>query len=284
VKITQLYKCLSLAKGIKTTKTGIDIIAPATYQSLQKVRILLAEDNIVNQKVALTILQKRGYDVNIAVNGQEVLKALEKTSYDVILMDVHMPEMDGIETTLVIREKEKLTGKHIPIIAMTASAMKSDIDRCLQAGMDDYLTKPVQPSELFQTIERHVFGKISPEKKPVTDEPSDSNELFNRNAMLSRLDGDEDLLNELVELFLENAPKVMEELKQALKEKDLSLIKVKAHTMKGSSGNVSADAINSLASEIENLAKNGKLDKIDILVKEMEEKLNNSIFSITSAK
>ena len=116
--------------------------------------ILLAEDNIINQKVAVRILEKEGHEVVVANNGREVLDMMKNQSFDIILMDVQMPEMDGIETTAAIREEEKKTKKHIPIVAMTALAVKGDREQCLEAGMDDYVAKPIKPDHLFKVIER----------------------------------------------------------------------------------------------------------------------------------
>jgi len=117
-------------------------------------RILLAEDNAVNQTLAVRLLEKRGYIVSVAANGREALAALDKEGIDLVLMDVQMPEMDGLQATMAIREKERSTGRHIPIIAMTAHALKSDEERCLRAGMDAFISKPVRTNDLFRTIER----------------------------------------------------------------------------------------------------------------------------------
>jgi len=118
------------------------------------VRILLAEDNAVNRTLVMKLLEKRGLRVTAAGNGKEMLAALEKNSFDLVLMDVQMPEMDGLEATVLIREKEKVEGGHLPIIALTAYAMKGDEERCRAAGMDDYVTKPIRPQELFKTLHR----------------------------------------------------------------------------------------------------------------------------------
>ena len=119
---------------------------------------MIAEDNLINQKLATRLLEKRGYTVTIANNGQELINLLDKEPADLILMDVQMPVMDGFEATAAIRAKEQVTGTHIPIVAMTAHAMKGDSDRCLAAGMDRYISKPVQPKELFDVIEGMVSG------------------------------------------------------------------------------------------------------------------------------
>jgi CheY-like chemotaxis protein len=124
-------------------------------------RILIAEDNIVNQKVAYKILEKKGHNVMGVMDGEEALTALDKHIFDLILMDIQMPKMNGFEATAAIREKEKRDGTHMPIIAMTAHAMKGDRERCLEAGMDDYISKPLNPKELFTAIDRTI-SKFKP--------------------------------------------------------------------------------------------------------------------------
>lgn len=128
---------------------------------LKSLRILLAEDNRVNQKIALRLLEKRGHHAVLAVNGKEALEALTKDSFDLVLMDVHMPDMDGIEATIAIREKEKSTGLHQPIIAMTALAMKGDRERCLAAGMDGYLSKPIDLQQLDDLLAEYTDRRSS---------------------------------------------------------------------------------------------------------------------------
>jgi CheY-like chemotaxis protein len=117
---------------------------------------LLAEDNLVNQYLARKLLEKRGHTVAVAGNGREVLALLDQNSFDLVLMDVQMPDMDGFDATAAIRAKEKHTGQHIPIIAMTAHAMKGDEERCLESGMDGYVAKPIRPAALFAAIEAAV--------------------------------------------------------------------------------------------------------------------------------
>lgn len=127
-------------------------------------RILLTEDNLVNQRLATRLLEKRGHYVVVAGNGREALETLEKQTFDLVLMDIQMPEMDGLEATAKIREKEQLTGQHLPVVALTAHAMKGDQQLCMAAGMDDYLTKPIRPQELDA-----LLGKYA--AKPAASEP-----------------------------------------------------------------------------------------------------------------
>jgi CheY-like chemotaxis protein/two-component sensor histidine kinase len=135
-------------------------MAAAAREAQPSMRVLLAEDNAVNQLLAVKLLEKRGYSINVVHNGQEALEAVAKWSFDLLLMDVQMPEMDGLEATAAIRQSESGTGRHLPIIAMTAHAMKGDEDRCIAAGMDGYVPKPVIPSQLFETIERVCNAKL----------------------------------------------------------------------------------------------------------------------------
>jgi two-component system sensor histidine kinase/response regulator len=142
--------------GMGAAPLALESAAPsaAVGDGPRPLRILLAEDNPINQKLAVRLLQKQGYAVAVVEDGKEALAALERESFDVVLMDVQMPEMDGLETTGHIRAREQGTGRHVPVIAMTAHAMKGDRERCLQAGMDGYISKPVQPAELFEAIAR----------------------------------------------------------------------------------------------------------------------------------
>jgi two-component system, sensor histidine kinase and response regulator len=143
-------------------------------------RVLLVEDNSVNQVLAMRLLEKRGYLVTVAGNGREGVAALESEDFDVVLMDVQMPEMDGFEATAVIRERERQVGRHTPIVAMTAHALKGDEERCLSAGMDAYISKPIRTIELFTTIEK-ALGK-KPESDAQTDAVETPSKLTVPNA------------------------------------------------------------------------------------------------------
>jgi CheY-like chemotaxis protein len=134
-------------------------------------RVLLAEDNLVNQRLATRLLEKRGHQVTVAGNGLEAVAAAEKGQFDLVLMDLQMPDMDGFEATAVLREREKETGIHLPVIALTAHALKGDRERCLEAGMDGYLTKPIRPQELDASLEIYTMrksGHTAPETEPAT--------------------------------------------------------------------------------------------------------------------
>ena len=171
IKRSELRSAILLALGGRSAER--DRPALVTRHSLREARqtgrILLVEDNSVNQLVARRLLEKRGHTVVVANNGREALAILDDAAsagFGCVLMDVQMPEMDGFECTAIIREREQATGVHLPIIAMTAHAMKGDEARCLAAGMDAYLSKPIQPDEFFDVLERHLTGSNVPVPQP----------------------------------------------------------------------------------------------------------------------
>jgi CheY-like chemotaxis protein len=157
VKQSELLNATIRALGDSSSKKEVPD-APETRSPSQvgPLRVLLAEDSLVNQKLAVALLEKRGHTTVVTENGQEAVAAFESQDFDLILMDVQMPQMDGLEATSAIRAREKQSGKHVPIIALTAHAMKGDRERCLEAGMDDYVAKPIDAAELLATIEAIV--------------------------------------------------------------------------------------------------------------------------------
>jgi CheY-like chemotaxis protein len=198
-------------------------------------RILVAEDNAVNQRVALRILQKAGHFAEIVGNGKEAIEALARDSFDVVLMDVQMPEMDGIAATRAIREQEIQSGQHIPIVAMTAHAMMGDRERCLEAGMDDYVSKPIQMAELsraLDSIPRRTDRAIA--RHPGGNGESDR--MFDRQAAAERGDGDEQVLSEMISLFLANAPTRLDEIRDAVYQHDAERLARAVQTIKSSVG------------------------------------------------
>jgi CheY-like chemotaxis protein len=224
--------------------------------------ILLAEDNLINQKLAVRLLEKEGHTVVVAGNGREALDQLESQPFDLVLMDVEMPELDGLTATALIRQKEQGTGRHLPIIAMTAHALKGDRERCLAAGMDSYIPKPVRPRELFEAI----AATVEPPRAGNGAESagvSSPEELLNWNEALDQVGGDTELLRELVGLFLETSPKELSELREAIARGDCQSLKRLAHTIKGTLGVVGARAARSVAQVLETKAQKGDLTSMD---------------------
>ncbi len=220
-------------------------------------RILLAEDNPVNQEVAVGLLEKRGHTVVVANDGKEALAALEGEPFDLVLMDVQMPEMDGFDATAAIRQKEQGSRARIPIIALTAHAMTGDRERSLAAGMDGYVAKPIRPGELFNVVERLAAGSAAAETAPPARR--DADEVLDAAEALARVGGDGRLLSDLAELFLDNCTKLLSEIKEALDRRDGEALARAAHTIKGSVGNFAAKSAFELALRLETLGRKGDL-------------------------
>jgi CheY-like chemotaxis protein len=217
---------------------------------VRPLRLLLAEDNPVNQRFAVRILEKRGHTVVVATNGREALDLRRREAFDAVLMDVQMPEMDGFEAAAAMRAYERAEGGHVPIIAMTAHAMKGDKERCLAAGMDAYVSKPLQAREFLNVVE----GQASPDG---AGEPGDgqSAAVFDREQTLDRVAGDRALLKEIVELFLESAPESIDELRRAIAKGDAAALERAAHSLKGAVGNFGARATQAAALRLETMGR-----------------------------
>jgi CheY-like chemotaxis protein len=245
--------------------------APAVEQHLVKnlppqedkpksrsLNILLAEDNPVNQKLAMTLLKKAGHTVTLAENGKQVLDALDHVTppgFDIVLMDIQMPEMTGTEATVAIREREKSTGDHLPIMAMTANAMRGDKENYFEAGMDGYVSKPIHPARMFAEIERCLAG--SERSMPMEENSVQQGESIDRVALLERVEGDQELLGEMIQLFLGDVPQLLDAMRKALQQGDMVLLERSAHSMKGAAGNLSAQVTQNAALQLEQSAKKG---------------------------
>ena len=227
----------------------------------QRLHILLAEDNAVNQVLAVRLLTKRGHTVVVASNGREALATLEKESFDLVLMDVQMPELSGFEVTAAIREKEKVTGKHIPIIATTAHAMKDDRKRCLEAGMDAYVPKPIQPRALFEAIED--LTPIPAESEIGAPVEQNSDQVFDENALMNYVGRDVELLGEVVEIFLAECPGYLSRLRKAVTDRDPKAIEFAAHALVGSTANLFARQAVEAASKLEEMGREGILTGVE---------------------
>ncbi len=233
---------------------------PITPDSLREprrsLRILLAEDTVVNQRLMVGLLEKRGHTVVVVEDGWKTLEALEQAQFDLVLMDVQMPGMDGFETTGRIREKEKRSGTHIPIVATTAYALEGDRERCLEAGMDGYVSKPVRPEELFRVVEALV--PVGAE----VDTPEGGereNAIFDREELWMRLDGDEKLFKEIYRLFLEDCPNMLSAIREAIAQGDGEALMQAAHKLKGSVGNFGARRAVEAALRLEDMGREGDL-------------------------
>ncbi len=233
-----------------------------------QVNVLLADDSPTNRRLAMRLLEKRGHMVTAVENGLEAVQALEKEAYDLILMDVQMPEMDGLEATAAIREAEQLSGAHIPIVALTAHAMKGDRDRCMAAGMDAYVSKPFQAEELFATIEQLVSyaNAARPEAGPeVSAEPvvaKTAPSLIDVNEALGRMGGSPEVLAEVTGIFLDGYPEQFEQLKAAVETRDMVNAAKVAHRLKGELGTLGATAAFEAGQEVVTLARANEADGV----------------------
>jgi CheY-like chemotaxis protein len=224
-------------------------------------RILLAEDNVVNQKVALRILERLGYRADVAANGLEVLEALERQSYDLVLMDVQMPEMDGVEATCRICEQWP-DERRPRIIAMTAHAMEGDRERYLEVGMDDYISKPVRVEELMKAL-----GKCSSNQRisesvnqRSTATGSSAGEAIDAAVLEQFQTVMGEAASELMGLFLEDTPNLLADLREAVAQVDGEGLQRAAHTLKSSSASLGAMTLSVLCQELEGMGRAGALE------------------------
>ena len=309
IRQSQLYDCLAATAGRFKEKESSQDTAIITRYSLaddkkRRVRILLADDDLTNQKVALNILKKFGYWAGAVSNGQEVLDALEKAPYDIVLMDIQMPVMDGYAATarirrlevefLSIKSDDKDSGgasvpcfpyldktKRIPIIAMTAHAMKGDREKCIAAGMDDYTPKPINPQELLEKIEKWTGAERGAPAAETASEVSEKNQQpdskeetrpLDFEKALERAMGDKEFLKMLLDGFIQELPGQIESIKAAIAGTDASRLTEQAHKIKGAAAYLSACEISAAAKSLEEIGRRGNMDRADemlsVLVKE----------------
>ena len=242
-----------------------------------RAHILVAEDNQVNQKVAIRMLERLGYRADVAANGLEAVEAVGHIPYSAVLMDVQMPEMDGYEATAEIRRREEGRDHHTPIIAMTANAMQGDREKTLEAGMDDYIPKPVKAEDLEAVLKRWVLRQDAATTAPEPD--SDFGDLSDDSIDLSVLaglrelqgEGEPDIVAELAQMLLEDAPLGLAELQKAVERGDANSVERFAHTLKGSSANMGATRMEAICSDLEEQARSEELAVAPELVSRLEE-------------
>ncbi len=223
-----------------------------------RLRILLAEDNAVNQLLARALLQKRGHEVILAKTGKEVLTALEQRQFNAVLMDVQMPEMDGFEATAAIRAHEAngksftpKSGLRLPIIAMTGEALEGDRERCLKAGMDDYLTKPIQPDEMFRAIENLSAAAGTPVEQHAA--------AVNRASLDAMVRSKPERLRKLIEVFINESTQLVSEIRSAVSSADAARLRRAAHSLKGAVAIFGAPAATAAAQRLESLGESGSM-------------------------
>jgi CheY-like chemotaxis protein len=221
-------------------------------------RILVAEDNKVNQQLALQLLERMGYRADVAANGLEAIASLYRQHYDVVFMDVHMPEMDGLTATQRICEEWPLTSRP-RIIAMTANAMQGDREKCLSAGMDDYISKPIRVEELVRSLNQcqSVLDNRQ-EQAPVAHRPSLNPPLDTEVLQTFRQtmgENAEAFLTQLIDIYLEEAPDLLQAISAAITQTDASAMQRAAHTLKSSSASLGAITLSKLCQELEDMGQ-----------------------------
>ena len=220
----------------------------------RRLRVLVAEDNPVNQRVIVGMLERGGHTAVVVGNGRKTLGALEAGRFDAVLMDVQMPEMDGLEATAAIRDKERASGAHVPIVAMTAHVMKGDRERCLAAGMDEYLAKPVEMRELHRTLERLAAPARSARR------PGELlRSVFDEAVVLERVGGDRRELRALVRLFLADCPRALARIREAIASGSARALRDSAHALKGAVANFAAAAAVEAAQRLQAMGQSGAL-------------------------
>ncbi len=283
VKKGQLYDCLALLldKDMKEEKSSAEAGSPSSPKQLQighfkpDLKVLLVEDNEVNQMVAKAILGKMGVSPAQAYNGNDALRLLENKDYDLVLLDVQMPGMNGYELSKIVRSPDSKVKRHeIPIIAMTAHAVKGDKERCIAAGMDDYVSKPISPTDLWKAMSKYASPLEENDSAsglhPDEELSADENTIFDRKALMERILGDEDLFKELRDVFLEDAAKQMEQMKEHFKRGEMEKLKYSVHTLKGSAANFGAVAAQKRAMLIESKISQDSHESIGALLAQLE--------------
>jgi CheY-like chemotaxis protein len=231
---------------------------PTVQGQRRSLHVLLAEDNVVNQTLASHLLEKRGFDVTVVGDGNLALAAMARQKFDIILMDVQMPGKDGLEATGDIRAKEVNTGEHIPIVALTAHAMKGDRERCIASGMDAYISKPIRSKELFETMEALLQGR--PAEAPLEIKTTaEANPIFSEARLLERTEGSTELCDLLVKTFLKECPTHCDSLREALQQRDTKALAAAAHALKGAIANFTEGPALEATKALEALAKSGDL-------------------------
>jgi two-component system, sensor histidine kinase and response regulator len=237
-------------------------------------RIVLVEDNAVNQKLAVWLLGKMGHQVALANNGAEACEALCAATYDLVLMDLQMPVMGGLEATRKIREREQHSREHVPILAMTAHAAAQDEKQCLEAGMDGYVTKPIRHEVLRKEIDRAVTQSGSAQNRSEVPTHSEVSEAeWNVRELLERLEGDQELLRELLQMFRADSQKALMKARESLAREDLTEVSRAAHTLKGMLKNLSMNAAGELAAGLETAARDGARTEAETLLGRLDRSL-----------
>jgi TMAO reductase system sensor TorS len=275
-KGSKFHFTVQFKQGESPGRQGLSTQQMKAMFDLTGMRILLVEDNAINRTVAIEILKKLGCEVTTASNGKEAVEAVDREQFDAILMDLQMPGMDGFEATGAIRAKE--TSRRIPIIAQTAHAFAEDRTKCLEAGMDEHISKPIKVSELLKVLGR--FLSIGGQEASEDEDPraralqrasdSSNKRVFDQGALLNRMGGDQEALGEVVKIFLSHTPKMLSEVRSAALVKNWEQLAVLSHSLKGACATFGAEALADVARKMEQVAKSADADRLRTLLPLMD--------------
>jgi CheY-like chemotaxis protein len=266
------------ARSMPAPKMSPSLLPSLTNEPRPALDILLVEDNLLNQRMVCRLLKLHGHSVSTAGDGLAALEAYHTKSFDLILMDVHMPELDGFAVTAKIRDLEKVNSRKTPIVAMTAKAMRGDREACLQAGMDEYLSKPLRPEELWTVLDR--FGR-PPHRAPLPNSGAEKkphvpdNSLFDEKTALARVEGNRELFVELIGIFLSEWPQIQKKIKIAMGSCDWTSLQMHLHNAKGLTANLGSAAAASAAKEAESRVKARRLEGLDLAVEQVFQSVEN---------
>ena len=311
IKQSDLYDAILMTMGLRSEESPTVITRHKVYEALESFNILLAEDNLINQTLAIKLLETRGHRVTLASNGKEAVDAFKNGDFDLILMDIQMPEMDGLEATRAIRNLEcgiqksegrgqkaedrnqakqtpaanpstinnrQSTIKRVPIIAMTAHAMTGDREECIDADMDDYVSKPIKPETLFSVINK-VARQSQSEKEQKRIQPIQGSKIFSPKTFdlsgaMETVLGNEDLFREITGMFIETCPDYIARIKKGIAENDAGILEREGHSLKGAVGNFGAKEAYGMAHRFEKLGKEGKMAAAEAGLPNLESALN----------
>jgi CheY-like chemotaxis protein/HPt (histidine-containing phosphotransfer) domain-containing protein len=262
VKHSDLLDTLATIIGVSTRADRARPAARAPVRPARQLRLLVAEDNPVNRKLVTTLLRKRGHIVKAVENGRQAVDAVRTAGhrgFDVVVMDVQMPEMSGIEATQAIRARERADGARLPIVALTAHAMQGDRERCLGAGMDGYLSKPIDVDELLATVER-VAGDVKPAEASA---PPPVETVFDEHAALACTGGDGRLLAQIIRMFRSDSRSSLARIGRAVEERDGEGLRMAAHAFKGAIATVGAPRARAAAAELEQIGRSSQFHDAD---------------------
>ena len=298
VKQSELLDTITTVLQPDDEEQDAHVVVPDPQQSVHVtgLKILLAEDNLVNQKLAMGILAKQHHDVTVVSNGAEAVEEFQRGDFDVVLMDVQMPVMDGFTATREIRVLQTNDDKRIPIIAMTAHAMKGDRERCLESGMDEYLSKPIRSEQLASMLDRMVpnagsekessasGAEATPNVSDVSGEtaPSSGEQMIDRDAALASVDGDWDLLKMVLEAFLQEYVALFNKIRKTHQAGETAELKKACHTAKGAMLSIGALELAGVARQIEEMDAQADTSTVDGQVNELLAKAPSLAREITA--